>query len=349
MPSHDPSGAGSPPPGDASEALDRIDAALLAERPEEALVIADQAIARWPDDAELHHARGVALRHLDRPEDALEAMEHALSLDRDLAEAWLDASELLAEELGEPVEALEMLAEARRRIDDEAARVEIEYLRGIALGQLEDWSGALHALDAAAGLDPGHAAAQAERGAVLVELLRFEEAETALRRSLELDAESARAHELLAFVLDYSGRRELAVPHFRRAGELDPGVPAQPPRVTETEFDGLVDEALATIPDPFASRLRNVEISVENYADRDTCRRHDCSPTVLGLYVGVPLPEKGHAEQGLPDRIILFQRSLENASRSREELIEEIAVTLRHEIGHLLGFSEDELHERGHG
>jgi predicted Zn-dependent protease with MMP-like domain/Flp pilus assembly protein TadD len=341
------------PPDDADsvsdEALATIDAELAAGRTEAALALADSALQRTPSDPDLHHARGVALRLLERPEEALEAMEAALQLDRSLAEAWLDAAEILVEDLDDEVEALELLAQARRHVTEPAALAEVELLRGMALAQLEDYTGALQALEAAAVHDPSHPDVHAERGSVLVELLRVDEAESALQRSLSLSDESARAHELLGFVLDYTGRRDAALRHFRRAGELDPQVPPEPVRVGEDEFDVLVDRALAEIPDPFAARLKNVEISVENYADKDACRRHDCSPTVLGLYVGTPLPERGANDASPPDRIILFQRALENACRDRDELVEEIAVTLKHEIGHLLGFTEDELHERGHG
>lgn len=338
-----------PPTGDSLESLEAIDAELAAERPERALALADAALAQWPGDAELHHARGVALRLLGRPEDALDAMELALERDRALAEAWLDAAEILIEDFGDEVEALELLAQARKRVTETEAQAEIEYLRGVALSQLEDQTGALQALQAAAALDPSHPDVLTEQGGVLIELLRFDEAEAALRKALALSDESARAHELLAFVLDYTGRREAARAHFRKAAQIDPQLPPDPHRVPEDAFDGLVARALGAIPEPFAARMKNVEISVENYADKDTCRRHDCSPTVLGLYVGVPLPERGANEPSLPDRIILFQRALENTCRDEDELVEEIAVTLKHEIGHLLGFSDEELHERGHG
>ena len=337
------------PPADPEAALAAVDEELGNEQVVAALELAEAALVRWPDDPDLHHARGVTLRLLERPEDALEEMEAALQLDRSLAEAWLDAAEILIEDMGDEVEALDLLAQARKHVSEPAARAELELLRGIAMSGLSDYTGALQALEAATELDAAHPDVHAERGGVLIELLRFDDAEAALQRSLSLSEESARAHELLAFVLDYTGRREAALPHFRRAAELDEQLPPEPSRAAEDEFDQLVDRAVSAIPEPFAARLKNVEISVENYADKDTCRRHDCSPTTLGLYVGIPLPERGATDPALPDRIILFQRALENASRDRDELVDEIAVTLKHEIGHLLGFSEEELHERGHG
>jgi predicted Zn-dependent protease with MMP-like domain len=48
-----------------------------------------------------------------------------------------------------------------------------------------------------------------------------------------------------------------------------------------------------------------------------------------------------------PSSIVLYQRNLERAARSREELVQEIGVTLVHEVGHFLGLDEDQLWERG--
>lgn len=336
-------------PSTLAEALVTVDEALAGGDAARALELADAAAKRWPGKAEVHHARGVALREMGKPDEALEALDASIDLAPSFADAWLDSAEALLDDLGDPAGAIDRLARARRHVDEPAVLADMELLRGMALASLEDYTGALQALEEAARLDPGLGDVHAERGAVLIELLRLEDAEKALRKAIELVPESGQAHHLLGFVLDYTGRREASLPFFRKAAEVDAEAFAEPVRVTEKEFDQLVEMAVAEIPEPFAGKLKNVEISTENYADKDFCRRHDCSPTVLGLYVGTPMTERGATEPRLPDRIILFQRSLENASRSREELVAEIATTVQHEVGHLLGFSEDELHEHGVG
>jgi predicted Zn-dependent protease with MMP-like domain len=64
-------------------------------------------------------------------------------------------------------------------------------------------------------------------------------------------------------------------------------------------------------------------------------------PDVLGLFVGSSELEISDGESArLPRRIFLFQRNLERFAHSRQELVEEIRVTLFHEIGHMLGFDE---------
>lgn len=338
-----------PTEGEIPEVLAGIDDALAGGDAESALSRADQALRRWPDDADLHHARGVALRALERCDEALEEFRSAAQFVPGLPDPWLDAAEILLEEFADPVAALELLDTALEEFDDPSARAEAHLLRGIALGQLEDYTGALHALDEARDLEPAHPDVESERGAVLIELLRLEEAEQALRAAIELQDDDARALQLLAFVLDYSGRRDEALAMFALAAAADPEMPTSPPRLSEEEFDAALATALERVPDPFKERLANCEISVENYATRDFCRHQDCSPTTLGIYVGIPLSmREGGEPHALPDRIVLFQRALENSCVSSEELIEEIGVTLRHEIGHLLGFSEEDLEERGH-
>jgi predicted Zn-dependent protease with MMP-like domain/Flp pilus assembly protein TadD len=334
---------------DPEDVLQRIDHALASGEASRALVLAEDAARDHPEDPEVRHALGVALRGLERFDEALDQFAAATRLDPGQADAWLDAAEVLVEELGDDVRALDVLAGARKRLREPQHLAEVELLRGIALANLEDYTGALRALDEAAGLDPEHPDVGTERGAVLIELLRLEEAEAALRSAIRTVPEDARAHSLLAFVLDYTGRREESAKQFARAGELDSELPSAPPRLSEEEFDQVLDAAVSAIPEPFAVRLREVEIGVENYADKEFCRRHDCSPTTLGIYVGTPLPSRdATASAQLPDRIVLFQRALENSCETREELIEEIGVTLKHEVGHLLGFSEAELHERGY-
>jgi predicted Zn-dependent protease with MMP-like domain/Flp pilus assembly protein TadD len=329
-------------------ALAPVDAALERGDARRALKAAERALARHPEAGSLHHARGVALRLLGERDAALDAFATAWELAPDLADAYLDAAELLIDEIGDDVEALEVLKTARAFVHGDAALADVALLRGIALAHLADFTGALRALDDAARLAPGSANVAAERAWVLIELLRLEDAEATLRAAVERPDAPGRAHQLLAFLLDYTGRRAEAEAHFRKAATLDPHLPAAPPRLTEAEFDTAVEAAVRDLPARVREHLKNVEIGVENYPDRELCRRHDCSPTTLGLFVGTPLTLRQEGQVELPDRVILFQRSLENSCSKRAELVREIAVTLEHEVGHYLGFSEEDLVERGY-
>jgi predicted Zn-dependent protease with MMP-like domain len=113
-------------------------------------------------------------------------------------------------------------------------------------------------------------------------------------------------------------------------------------------FDALVADALAGIPSQFREALANLAISVESEPAPALLREMAIEPpdTLLGLYQGTPLTERGAGYgNALPDRILLFQGPLERASEDEDDLIVAIGETLIHEIGHYFGLSEEEIEE----
>lgn len=110
-------------------------------------------------------------------------------------------------------------------------------------------------------------------------------------------------------------------------------------------FDRCVEAALAGLPEEFRARLDNVLITVQDEPDPDLLEEME-SETLLGIYLGTPLTERSlDAPFQFPDRIILFQGPLEDYCDTEEELIEEIRVTLVHEVAHFFGLEEDEIVE----
>ena len=111
--------------------------------------------------------------------------------------------------------------------------------------------------------------------------------------------------------------------------------------------------AFANVPEKVRRYLENVAITVEDLPSEDDLRAADppLSPSILGLFRGSSYGAGGTAAidpwTHLPSSIVLFQKNLERFARSRTELVEEIGVTLVHEVGHFLGLDEDELYERG--
>ena len=75
------------------------------------------------------------------------------------------------------------------------------------------------------------------------------------------------------------------------------------------------------------------------------------SPGILGIFRGAPWGQKGSMDpwSHFPSSIVLYQKNLERFAADRDELVEEIGVTLVHEVGHFLGLDEEELWERGLG
>lgn len=115
-------------------------------------------------------------------------------------------------------------------------------------------------------------------------------------------------------------------------------------------FEKLVAEAVNALPEEFLRKLENVEIVVEDVPSDEVMEAEGLeSPyDLLGYYEGVPLTERDSADSGwLPDRITIYQDSLESMCESRRELYEEIQRTVVHEVAHFFGIDEDRLAELG--
>lgn len=107
--------------------------------------------------------------------------------------------------------------------------------------------------------------------------------------------------------------------------------------------------ALEGLPERFLDRLDNVVIQVEDEPSRDQLEQQDMGPgmTLLGLYEGVPLTDRGNYQPVLPDRITLFQLPIERTCRTREEIVEQVRDTVVHEVAHYFGIDDDRLDELG--
>lgn len=111
--------------------------------------------------------------------------------------------------------------------------------------------------------------------------------------------------------------------------------------VAEERFSRLVDQALDELPDSLWDRLDNVAVVVEDRNAED--------PELLGLYEGVPQTERWDYAGVLPDKISVYRLPLCGMVADERELVEEVKITVVHEIAHHLGIEEDALHELGWG
>ena len=113
-------------------------------------------------------------------------------------------------------------------------------------------------------------------------------------------------------------------------------------------FEELVDKAVASLPLEFAERLDNVAIIVEDRPSRRqlTSSHVGSHSTLLGLYEGIPQTQRG-TEYGmvLPDRITIFQESIESTCRSDAEIVSTVRRVVLHEIAHHFGISDARLDE----
>jgi len=115
-----------------------------------------------------------------------------------------------------------------------------------------------------------------------------------------------------------------------------------PVEMTQSRFEELVSDALDQVPREFAAAMDNVVVLVEEFNDE--------SPTILGLYHGVALTERtSHYGGVLPDRISIYRGPILAICDSEEQVVQEVLVTVMHELGHYFGIDDRRLHELGWG
>jgi predicted Zn-dependent protease with MMP-like domain/cytochrome c-type biogenesis protein CcmH/NrfG len=307
--------------------MERIHELLEEGRLDEALEQAEGLLASAPESAEAHCLVGMVRAQRGEVDAALAALERALTLEPKLTSARLEKARVLYDEAR-----FEDVIEALR---DERS-VEALYLAASALFELGEHEEAGEVCERALALEELPELRHLE---ALLRLQRAEpeEALAAARRSIELDRELAEGHHALGLSYAQLGRIEEADAAFARAAELDPESYFRPFRLGPEDFDEVVDEALAELPEEFESYLDNVEIAVEDVPDASLLKE-GLEFDLLGLYRGGTIQSEGW---DFPDRVLLFQRNLENISPTRERLIEEIRDTVYHEIGHHMGMDEE--------
>jgi predicted Zn-dependent protease with MMP-like domain len=112
--------------------------------------------------------------------------------------------------------------------------------------------------------------------------------------------------------------------------------------VSPAEFEGYVADALDELPPELAARFDNVVVVVED--------EHAEEPDLLGLYEGFALTERGWEYGGaLPDRIMIYREAICDICETAEEIVDEVTITVVHEIAHHFGIEEERLHELGWG
>jgi predicted Zn-dependent protease with MMP-like domain len=115
-----------------------------------------------------------------------------------------------------------------------------------------------------------------------------------------------------------------------------------PVEMTRLRFEELVAQALDEVPPQFAQAMDNVVVLVED--------RNAEEPDILGLYHGIALTER-MADYGgvLPDQIFIYREPILSVCESENDVVEEVAITVVHEIAHHFGIDDERLHELGWG
>jgi predicted Zn-dependent protease with MMP-like domain len=117
-------------------------------------------------------------------------------------------------------------------------------------------------------------------------------------------------------------------------------------KVSEEEFEGLVAEAISSLPENFKEKMENIAIAIEDFPSQELLIEMKIkSPySLLGLYRGVPYPRRGIWYRNvLPDKIVIFKKPIEVRCRNREDIKESVRRVVIHEIGHYFGLNEADL------
>jgi len=115
--------------------------------------------------------------------------------------------------------------------------------------------------------------------------------------------------------------------------------------MSREDFERCVNDALDIIPEEFLRLIDNVVVLVEDEPPEDE------PPDLLGLYDGVALTERDSwwATGSLPDRLFIFRNPILDLCDTREEVVEEVRITVLHEVGHYFGLDDERIDELGYG
>jgi tetratricopeptide (TPR) repeat protein len=324
------------------------------ERYEEALSCAAKAAALEPDNAEAHAERGMALAALDRVPEAQMAFSRALAIDPDSPNGLLGASHLFVVELPSTRERDELgLLYSERGLSkpgmDSDLVVQFALTSAMAFNDLGQAEEALSRAAIVLAREPHNHEATYEKALALFELCRFAEAKTAFTALLSDSEHGAHAHQHLGLLLEREGKWKEAQAHFDKAHELAAEDFPTPPLLSEADFRSAVAKAVAALPEDMRKDLQGVPVNTEELPANDDLLSGEppLSPTILGLFRGPPLNEECDGTETPCRSVVLYRLNLARAVRTPEELLEQIQVTLLHEVGHLRGEDDEELAARG--
>ena len=122
-------------------------------------------------------------------------------------------------------------------------------------------------------------------------------------------------------------------------------------KVTEEEFQQLMELSMESIPEVFKNRMDNIAFIVEQYPSSSDLARLDMKDGryLLGLYSGIPYTHRNTwYGSTTPDRIILFQKNIEAVCRTEAELIDKVREVVIHEVAHYFGMTDEEIRKAGY-
>lgn len=201
---------------------------------------------------------------------------------------------------------------------------------------------------------PGYAPAWSGLAMSRFDLLEFEPARVAVLRAIRLDPGLGDAYYLRAMIRERRADFDGAARDFLRAYRIDPVSWPLPVELTDAMIEAVVHEATQALNPAIRSYLTQVPILVEEVPSEEVCLQFDpVAPPgeLLGLFNGHSLTDRSSDDpwSAMPATIVLYRRNLQRFAWHRETLLEQLRITVLHEVGHFLGLDEAEVEARGLG
>jgi predicted Zn-dependent protease with MMP-like domain len=244
----------------------------------------------------------------------------------------------------------ESAAIALRALGEDEEVPEFHYLLGVSLLDLDEVEAALPELARAVELAPEWAEPHSALAWARFRSLDVEGAREQVEHALELAPDLADAHHLRGLLAERDGDERRALVAFAEARRLDPERYPEPYSMSDDEFLEFAQGVVAELDEEVREVLDDAGFFVLPFPPLELLSGGEkpLDPQLLGLFLGRSLLEQSVQDSGtLPNTLYLFQRNLERVATTREELEEEVRITILHEIGHHLGWDEEELAERG--
>lgn len=339
--------------------LDGAIEALENEDPEAALGLLEQVLREHPDEPDALLLKAEALVLSDRWEDAEELLEESARRLPKAVTLLLALADLIIEFHPDDQAALEeahtmaVRGEAAARKEGLDAEVigELRFLSGRALGALGRSTEAIQAYVSAREFLPDDPELKLETAMARFDALDFDDAKKELLALVAEAPDDSRSLHYLGLIEERAGRLAEAEKYFSKAKQLNPEEFPAGVHLSEEEFSNTVEKAIESLPERVRKYIANVPVMVEDLPSTDDLSGQDppLSPLSLGMFRGVPAIQQSHFDpmSQLPSSIVLYQKNLERYAASRSELEEEIETTVLHEVGHYLGWDEEDLYERG--
>ncbi|MHC4972138.1 MAG: metallopeptidase family protein [Planctomycetota bacterium] len=174
------------------------------------------------------------------------------------------------------------------------------------------------------------------------QLWELDEAETALAQCPAGGEDGAEAEYYRGLCAEFAGGD--GDPHFRRAAQEAPYLFHEPVRLDDAAVEAVVKEAMEALPRDIAEAVAETVVEIRTLPQPHP----DVDPLSLGLYLGIARLERRLDDSGqLPARIEIYRRNIERLAADRDEAVDELRITLLHEIAHHLGYDEDGVAKLG--